>query len=30
VYGYYQHRPQYLEPMPTLKIITRAEALPNG
>jgi nucleoside 2-deoxyribosyltransferase len=30
VYAYFQHRPQYLEQMPTLKIITRAEALPNG
>lgn len=30
VYGYFQHRPTYLELMPTLKIITRAEALANG
>lgn len=30
VYVYYQHRPQYLEQLPTLKIVTRAEALANG
>ena len=30
IYSYHQHRPQYLELMPTVKIITRAEALANG
>jgi nucleoside 2-deoxyribosyltransferase len=30
IYFYHHHRPQYLEAMPTVKIITRAEALANG